>query len=486
MKKHLTMRINLIVSLIIISGFLSAVYINFRTYGEIIRDDIKNISRLTSANIYSDIDNELIKPIYVSLTMANDSFLKNWLEEETTSPDSRHLSKLEDYLYGIKVKYNYDSVFMVSDQTKNYYYYEGINKIISPEDEHDDWYYTFVDKNVSYDLDVDQDEVANNALTIFINCRIVDANSKLMGVVGVGIKMDEIQKLLNSFGSEFHLDAFLISPDGTVQAHSDSEKIESVNYFDDPAVSGLKHSVIDSGSSFKTFEFNRDNQDGYLITRYIEEFNWYLIVEKNVSVLNTTFEKQIVNDVFIIGFVLLVLLVFSSFMINSFKAKLTSISRTDELTQLPNRRAFNEQLGTALKQYQKTGQAFCVIVFDVDGFKSINDRFGHLAGDLLITQIGHSVQERLGAHVKLSRWGGDEFSGILFYEMKTAAEICEDLVAYIRSSVDFGGQGITISVGLTEATPDDTFDSVLARADLGLYEAKKSGKNRVCYDAVSK
>lgn len=479
MKKYLTMRINLIISLIIISGYLSTVLINFRTYGEIIRDDIRNISRLTSANIYSEIDNELIKPIYVSLTMANDSFLKNWLEQEQTAPDSQHLSELQDYLNGIKVKYEYDSVFMVSEQTKYYYYYEGINKTISQEDGHDMWYYSFVDKNVSYNLDVDQDQVANNALTIFINCRIEDADSNLMGVVGVGIKMDEIQGLLNSFGEEFHLDAFLISPDGTVQAHSQSDKIENMNYFDDPSVSGLKNSILDSGVSFQTFEFNRGNHDGYLITKYIEEFDWYLVVEKDAAVLNTTFEEQFKSDLIIVGVVLLILLVFSSVMINSFKAKLTSISRTDELTQLPNRRAFNEQLGAALKQHQKSGQVFCVFVFDIDGFKSINDQFGHLAGDKVITEAGRLAQDRLGPSVTLVRWGGDEFAGIIYDQVDYAEKLCSDLVFYTGGHGNIGGHGISLSIGLTEVKPDDTFDSVITRADLGLYEAKKSGKNRV-------
>lgn len=479
MKKHFLMSINMIISLIIITGFLSTFFINFLSYGDIIKDDIKNISKLTSTNIYSEINNELIKPIYVSLTMANDSFLKNWLEEETAEPDELHITQLQDYLLGIKMKYNYDSVFLISEQSKYYYYYSGINKMISMDDAHDDWYYSFIDKNISYDLDVDQDEVANNALTIFINCRIIDTRGALMGVVGVGIKMDEIQQLLQSFETNFQLDAFLIAPDGIIQAHSDSEKIESVNYFEELYVSSLKDSILRNKTALETFRFERDHQDGYLITRYIEEFDWYLIVEKDNSVLNTIFQRQIVNDLIVIGFVLMLLLILSSVLISRYNSRISHISRTDVLTGLPNRRSYNEQLGAALKQYQKNGQAFCLFVFDLDGFKSVNDNFGHLAGDKVITEAGKIAASFLGHSVILARWGGDEFSGIIFDGLDQAEKKCSELVHYIGGHGNVGGHSITLSVGLTEVKPDDTCDSVITRADLGLYEAKKAGKNRV-------
>lgn len=83
-------KVGLLISLIILIGIAAIVFFSFTTCSKIIKDDVLNISKLTSTNIYSEINNELTKPIFVSLTMANDSFVKQWLEQE----DSQKIRKL--------------------------------------------------------------------------------------------------------------------------------------------------------------------------------------------------------------------------------------------------------------------------------------------------------------------------------------------------------------------------------------------------------
>ena len=82
MEKKFRTKISILILATIIIGFISVFITNSITYNRIIQDDIKNISKLTATNIYSDISNELTKPIFVSLTMANDNFLKSWLKDE--------------------------------------------------------------------------------------------------------------------------------------------------------------------------------------------------------------------------------------------------------------------------------------------------------------------------------------------------------------------------------------------------------------------
>ena len=94
MKKKL-FRTHAFITGIVLIGFICITIINYCTYGIVIRDDIRNISRLTSLNIFSSISNELTKPIFVSLTMANDSFLKSWLRGENDSPEQ--IAELQDY-----------------------------------------------------------------------------------------------------------------------------------------------------------------------------------------------------------------------------------------------------------------------------------------------------------------------------------------------------------------------------------------------------
>jgi len=214
MKKNL-FRTHAFITGIVLIGFICITIINYCTYGIVIRDDIRNISRLTSLNIFSSISNELTKPIFVSLTMANDSFLKSWLRGENDSPEQ--IAELQDYLNGLKKKYDYSSVFLVSAKTNIYYHYNGINKVVSRDDSHDVWYYNFVASGIPHRLEVDTDEMARNELTVFVDCRIEDDHGELMGVVGVGVKMRELQQILASFELDFDLTAFLVNREGVVQ-----------------------------------------------------------------------------------------------------------------------------------------------------------------------------------------------------------------------------------------------------------------------------
>lgn len=226
MKRITLVTINVIVCLVIFSGFLMISSLNKRSFNGIVENDIENISKLSSSTIYSQIDNSLTKPIFVGQTMANDLFLKNWLCDEPTGEDTQKSELIQQYLAKYQKKYEYDSVFLVSARSNIYYHYEGINKVVSKEDKHDVWYYDFIESNENYKLDVDFDEVNSNTLTVFVNCRVENTDGSLLGVVGVGIKMNNLQSLLKSYESEYNLKANLINEDGVVQVDSDEKNIE--------------------------------------------------------------------------------------------------------------------------------------------------------------------------------------------------------------------------------------------------------------------
>jgi hypothetical protein len=264
-------KISITISFIILLGFIVTVAINTISYDAIIREDIKNISKLSSSNIYSEINNELIKPIFVSLTMANDSFLKGWLESESVGePDSEELI---EYLDGLKLKYDYNSVFVISEKTKDYYHYKGVHKTIDPSDLHDQWYYNFIESGKLYELDVDVDEAQGNALTVFVNCRIEDENNQLMGVVGVGLEMKEVQGILGLFEDSYDLESFLVDQDGMVQVHTNNQLIESYNINEDETIRSFTDDIFANETTLKTYRYNENGIDGYLITRYIEDLD---------------------------------------------------------------------------------------------------------------------------------------------------------------------------------------------------------------------
>lgn len=480
MKKNIIMNINLAISLIIVSGFFCMAILNYNTYSQVIDDDIKNITKLTSTNIYSEINNELTKPIFVSLTMANDSFLKNWLSgEERVSNDKAYRKKLQDYLIGIRSKYEYNSVFVVSEKTKNYYHFDGILKTVNKKNAHDQWYYNFVDSKAVYDLDVDQDEASQNTLTVFVNCRVEDSDGSLMAVVGVGVQIDKLQSLLKQFEDSFSLDAFLADESGLVQIHTNLSKIEKENIFDKPAIARLKNKIINDRDNLVISRFKKENLNGYLITRYINEMDWFLIVKKDTSILNRSFHTQLIRDMIVLLLILFLLLSLSTYCISKYNKHITKLTLTDELTSLPNRRDFNNELNKAIVQYKENNRIFQVFIFDIDFFKMVNDTYGHLFGDSVIVNISVLADQEIGSKGMVSRWGGDEFAGIILGSEKEAAHITGRLMEMIRNSAALQKHITTISLGMTQIRENDTIDSILIRADSALYQAKSEGRNRI-------
>lgn len=472
-------KINILIGLIIFMSFSLTAAINFHNYSNVIMDDIENISKLTSTNIYSTINNELTKPIFVSLTMANDSFLKDWLLEEKLHPnDSEHQKYLIEYLKGLRIKYDYNSVFLISEYSKIYYHYNGINKVISKDDPHDVWYYDFIDKRSPYLLDVDLDEVDNNVMTVFVNCRIEDDDRELLGVTGVGVKMQQIQEILKAFEDNYDLEAYLVNSEGLVQVHTDKSKIERYNIFDDEYVATNRDHIISSKYSMNVFRINDSSYNGFLITRYIDELDWYIIIKKDTSELESAFRSQIIVD-FVVMFVLtIVMIMLSNNLIESHDSQISKLSKYDQLSGLLNRRGFDEALSDTINHLTDKSRSKYAIIFDIDRFKQINDNYGHNFGDKVIQAVANISSDKIDTFGILSRWGGDEFAAIIDGKEEFVVTLIEELMHEIKSDKDLMSYGISISVGITKLRALDTTETVMGRVDNGMYTAKRDGKGK--------
>lgn len=151
-------------------------------------------------------------------------------------------------------------------------------------------------------------------------------------------------------------------------------------------------------------------------------------------------------------------------------SELTDMASTDPLTGLPNRRAWDRRLKRALK----SSQPFTVAMLDLDHFKDFNDTYGHPAGDRLLKETAAAWRDQVRAGDMLARLGGEEF-GLLLNDCDRCYAI--DAVERLRGLVR---EGQTCSAGLAERRANESADSVLARADAALYEAKQSGRDQIC------
>lgn len=481
MKNKLKIQVNVLILVAILIGFLSVCMTSYYSYSKIIKDDIVNISKLTSTNIYSEISNELTKPIFVSLTMANDSFLKNWLKDEQSQVDSKeHQQKLIDYLEGIKEKYNYNSVFVVSDFSKIYYHYNGINKVVSEQNDHDQWYFNFLKSENTYDLEIDTDEANQNRLSVFVNCRIVDDDGNILGVAGVGLELNQIQALLKSFEDDFGLDAMLFDKEGSVKIHSDTNYIEKKNVFDMQTLNNNKQEILNNYYTLDVYQYHENKSSGYIITRYIDDLDWYLLIKKDTSILQKAFYEQLLKELIIIIPVILCVLLIVTKLMKQSDAILLRLAKIDTLTNMLNRRGFNESIDELL-QDDKEDSPFYVFVLDIDNFKKVNDTYGHLIGDKIIKLVGNVATETLSDCGMIARWGGDEFAGCLRGSEDNVKIIVDSLFKRINDDTQLLQYKVTISMGITSSQKIDTVDTLLLRADKALYEAKETGRNRYIF-----
>ncbi|MBC7665197.1 MAG: GGDEF domain-containing protein [Caulobacter sp.] len=166
-------------------------------------------------------------------------------------------------------------------------------------------------------------------------------------------------------------------------------------------------------------------------------------------------------------------------------ARIQELASHDELTGAFNRRHFMELLNDERERSHRTQQPYSVALFDLDHFKTINDRFGHAAGDAVLRDFCTLVQAHMRVTDRFARWGGEEF--VLLMPVTTPVESASLAVERIRSAVashDWSSTSalpsdvrVTVSAGVATCVSAESAEALIARADVALYEAKDAGRN---------
>jgi diguanylate cyclase (GGDEF)-like protein len=159
-------------------------------------------------------------------------------------------------------------------------------------------------------------------------------------------------------------------------------------------------------------------------------------------------------------------------------ARLEAIARTDDLTGLANRRAWDELLPTELARARRDEAPLCVAMLDLDRFKAFNDQHGHQAGDRLLKAAAGVWRGSLRATDALARYGGEEFAVVL---PRCDVESAVALIDRLRASTP---DEQTASAGIAQWDGEEAAEALVARADAALYEAKNAGRDRVMVAAA--
>ena len=158
----------------------------------------------------------------------------------------------------------------------------------------------------------------------------------------------------------------------------------------------------------------------------------------------------------------------------------------DPLTGIGNRPHIETKIKSAIESFHERGSRFGVLFIDVDHFKDFNDRYGHLLGDKILRLAANTLRQNLRGSDSCGRWGGEEFIALV-YDLEPAglrkvAEKLRGAVSQAKVREKDADLGVTISIGASLVHADDTYQSLLERADRLMYESKRLGRNRVTTD----
>lgn len=481
---HLSIKAKLSIGLclILVIAFAAINLLSYNVSRTVLMQSLKeDVLPGISNDIYQEIQRDLIIPVQASSLMANDTFLKDWVLN-----GEQDLSKITKYLWEIKNEYGFFSSFLISDNTKRYYHFNGLHKLISPKDEHDVWYYRFIASGKKYDLDVDVDEVSQGALTIFINHRLSDYQGNLLGVTGVGLKMSDVGRMLSSYQKRYDKHIYLVDRQGVVQVHAEQDLIESMNIYEQPGMNGVARKLLsETATEPVIIEYDPPGREhSIIISRFIPEFEWFLIVEHAEGQAMREIRTTLYRNLLIGLMVTVLVIVINVLLVNYYQGKLEDLATTDDLTGLPNRRFFMAQAAREVANASRAGRPVSMLMIDLDHFKSVNDTCGHATGDCVLRQVAQLLQQALRKGDLAGRIGGEEFAVILPQAgAASAQEVAERLRVLVEQSSLPSGEDtrkVTASVGVTTDTEGRLeLESLLKQADRALYAAKERGRNMV-------
>lgn len=466
-----------IISFVLIAGFLFTNLFSYQTSKQSLRAAlIENELPLTSNNIYSEIQRDLIRPVFVASLMANDTFVKDWLLEGEASPE-----RMVRYLDEIRKKYGVFTSFMVSEASRKYYHFSGVTQTVSENDPRDAWYFRVRDMTEMHELNVDINPEQDNALTIFINHKIFDHDGHYLAATGVGLKFTTLARVVDRYREHFGRHVYFVDESGKIMVRSDGAFVTADTVQSAKGMSAVADKLLAVEHGF--FEYERDGETMLVSTRKIPELNWRVVVEQRESDALKSIQDSLITTL-IVGFaVICVTLGIIIFAVNYFHNRLETMAMTDELTGIGNRTLFDFLLGQALKLRARDGKPLSVVLLDIDYFKRVNDTFGHLEGDRVIKATTDVVARTVRDSDVVCRWGGEELIILASNCGLDSALTLADKIRVAVESADLVNEPtiapLTISAGVAEVQTDETIEGLLKRVDSALYQAKDDGRNCV-------
>jgi diguanylate cyclase (GGDEF)-like protein len=467
-------------------AFLGTIGLSYTVASNAIRKNIiEDQLPLTGDSIYSEIQQDLIKPVFVSDQMAHNTFLRDWIID-----GERNSEPVFQYLAEIRQRYDAVTSFYVSEKTRRYFTPTEVGRIVSETNPEDRWFFRVRNMKEPYEINIDSDWQNNNRITAFINFRIVDRSGRFLGVTGVGLGSDNIFKLVEEYKRKFNRDVIFYDPQGKSSIYDPATKTRAQPIHSQPGMQTIAKEILNN-STVQTKLTYQDPATGSLVhvnSRFIPELKWYLVVAQNERDSLQPLGNVLWLNLAIGSLATLGALGLTLWLVARDRQRLIHLAVTDGLTGIANRRSGESYFTKVRETATLSGETFSIMAIDCDRFKQVNDRYGHLVGDAIIREIVQEIDRHLGSNDSLIRWGGEEFVVLLPDTNCTNAVAKAEIIRQAIADRPFQVNQLTlyksISIGVAEWDRTESNDSLFARADTALLSAKQSGRNCVIASIV--
>jgi diguanylate cyclase (GGDEF)-like protein len=465
------------IAVILLLGFVGTSVASYLVARDAVRQRISaHALPLTSDTVYSEVQRDLLRPVFIASMMANDTFVRDWVLSGETDAD-----KIVSYLARIQSEYGARSSFLVSANTGKYYFPDGVLKQVKEGEPRDAWFFRVRDMQQDYETNVDLDMANRDAMTVFINYRLIDQQHQFIGAVGVGLTLELLGQQINDLAHRYQRRIYFVTPQGRIVLHSRNVAFADQAF---PDVEGLGEywPRLQAGRSGEvlTGEYQSVQGTALVNARFIPELGWTLVVEEDEDADLGGPRRMLYVNLGLSMVATLLVLWLVALMIQRHQHRLEQMATSDALTGALNRQGFDLVLMQALKEQRRNHGSLVGMMFDIDLFKQINDSHGHLTGDSVLVMVAELARQCLRSNDILVRWGGEEFFVLLKDCDEVQAGHLAQRLCQAVAEHDFGlHRTVTLSVGVAQFIEGQTEDAFFARADAALYRSKQAGRNRV-------
>jgi diguanylate cyclase (GGDEF)-like protein len=474
-------RLYVILVLLLIVAFLATISLSYWVARDTIRNNIVDAELpLTGDSIYSEIQRDIIKPVFVSDQMAHNTFLLDWIVAGESDTDA-----VVRYLSEIKKRYGAITSFFISEKTRKYFNADGFHKTVLESEPRDQWYFRVRAMKEPYEINFDPDDANRNRLTAFINFRVLNNKGEFQGVTGVGLSSNAIAELVKQYESKFKRRIAFYDQKGKQVLAAVGDPDGGANMRDQPGIATISTQILNASNVQTKLSYTNAESSSltHVNSRYVPELKWYLVISQDEREALSPLGRVFALNLLIGTIATLAALALVLWTVARFQNRLAHLASTDALTGLPNRSSGESALRKRLSEASDNKSPMSLLVIDIDRFKRINDEHGHLVGDRVIEAIAKLIRANTRESDIVSRWGGEEFVVLLPNTViHDAAKRAEMLRSAIEScAIEVGETAFreTISVGVAQWNNNENDQNLFARADRALIQAKQAGRNRV-------